>query len=241
VNSLQRRSKVPQDLMDLIQGALPELEYGCESPQYELASLTCHVSNLIAEIHAGGMDAEEVLEGTRIMDQQYVSFADRLPPAWHYLEVSLEELRPGVYAKIIHQYPSHRTSQLWNSCRMIRILLNEAIHAYAACLPTVARQITQREAVANIEEMTTQICASVPQFADQLASSTSVKASTAPLLWPLSAVRGASLASEHVRMYAVDRLRILGGEAQISQAEKIAREDSGFDALQDGLHMFYMS
>jgi hypothetical protein len=241
VNSLQRRAKVPQHLINLIQGALLELEYGCESPQYELARLTCHVSNLIAEIHAGGMDAEEVLEGTRTMDQQYVSFADRLPPAWHYLEVSLEELRPGVYGKIIHQYPSHRTSQLWNSCRMIRILLNETIHAYAACLPTVARQITQREAIANIEEMATQICASMPQFADQLASSASVKASTAPLLWPLSAVRGASLASEHVRIYAVDRLKILGSEAQISQAEKIAREDSGFDALQDGLHMFYVS
>jgi hypothetical protein len=239
VNSLQRRSKVPQDLIDLVQGALQEPQYKCETPQYELASLTSRVCNLVAEIHAGGMNAGEVLGATRTMHERYVSFAGHLPPAWHYLEVSLEELRPDVYGSVIHHYPSHRMAQLWNSCRMVRILLNETIYAYSVSLPAVARQITQREAIADIEEMATQICASIPQFAGQLESST--KASTASLLWPLSAVRGASLASEDVRMYAIERLRFLGGESRISQVEKIAREDSSFDALQDGLHMFYVS
>jgi hypothetical protein len=132
-------------------------------------------------------------------------------------------------------------AQLWNSCRMVRILLNEIIYAHAASLPTVARQITQREAVAKIEEMATQICASIPQFASQLGLSVSIKASTVSLLWPLSAVRGASLASGDVRMYAIDRLKFLGGESRMSQVVEIARKDSNFDALQDGLHMFYVS
>jgi hypothetical protein len=241
VNSLQRRAKVPQDLVNLVQGALQGLQYGCESPQYKLASLTSLVANLVADIHAGGMDAGEMLGATRTMEQQYVSFADRLPPAWHYLEVSLEGLRADVYGNVIHQYPSHRVAQLWNSCRMVRILLNEIIYAHAASLPTVARQITQREAVAKIEEMATQICASIPQFTSQLGLSVSIKASTVSLLWPLSAVRGASLASGDVRMYAIDRLKFLGGESRMSQVVEIARKDSNFDALQDGLHMFYVS
>jgi hypothetical protein len=241
VNSLQRRAQVPQDLVDLIQGALQQLRSGFESPQYELASLTSHVANLIARIYAGGMDAGQVLKATRTMDRYYVSFTNRLPPVWHYLKTSLEKPRPDVYGEFIHQYPSHRTAQLWNSCRMVRILLNETIYSYAAYLPTVARQTTQQEAVDNIEEMATQICASIPQFASQLEGSTSIKASNASLLWPLSAVRGASLASEDVRTYAINRLKLLGSESRISQAEQIARKDSDFDALQDGLHMFYVS
>jgi hypothetical protein len=241
VNSLQRRAKVPQDLVNLVQGALQGLQYGCETPQYKLASLTILVANLIADIHAGGMGAGEVLGATRTMDQQYVSFADRLPPACHYLEFSLEGLRPNVYGNVVHQYPSHRVAQLWNSCRMVRILLNETIYAFAPSLPAAARKITQREAIANIEEMATHICASIPQFAGQLGFSVSTKASTASLLWPLSAVRGASLASGDVRMYAVDRLKFLGGESRMSQVEEIAQKNSDFDALQDGLHMFYVS
>jgi hypothetical protein len=241
VNSLQRRVRVPQELVDLVQAALQKLQYGCATPQYELASLTSQVSNLIAEVYAGDMNVVKLLEATRSMDEQYVSFAGRLPPAWHYLEIPVEKSRPDVYGNTIHQYPNHRTAQLWNSCRMIRVWLNEIIYKYAACLPTAARQTTQQEAVDNIEEMATQICASIHQFTGRSEFPASIKASAASLLWPLSAVRGASLASEDIRTYAVERLKHLGSQSRVSQVEAIARKNSDFDALQDGLHMFYVS
>jgi hypothetical protein len=67
------------------------------------------------------------------------------------------------------------------------------------------------------------------------------RALAASLLWPLSAVRGASLASENIRAYSVLKLRFLAVEARVPQASQIASRGTGFDALQDGLHISYVS
>lgn len=86
-------------------------------------------------------------------------------------------------------------------------------------------------------EMAVDICASVPQFTDPKHFSV---ASAATLLWPLSTVRSADLVGDEVRAYAEGRLRFLGRELRIPQAEQVA-SCRDIDALKDGLHMFYLS
>jgi hypothetical protein len=67
------------------------------------------------------------------------------------------------------------------------------------------------------------------------------RALAASLLWPLSAVRGASLASNDTRAYAEKSLRYLGTVSRAPQAAEIASRGPSFNALQDGLHMVYVS
>jgi hypothetical protein len=111
---------------------------------------------------------------------------------------------------------------------MTRILLNEAVHALTNDVPTKA------QAIADIEEMTTEICASTSYFVGRSnlelhrSEATSMapilvtsRALAASLLWPLSAVRGASLASKEVRAYSVERLRYLGMVSRAPQAAEI--------------------
>ena len=260
VSSMQQRTRLPPDLVDLIHSAIQdEREY----PSYRLACLTGDVSNLIADIDEGIIAAEAAVRAAQSLDAQYVSFSKSFLLAWKYREIVLDEPQPEVYGKTVHQYPSQRAAQIWNSYRMTRILLNEIVHACAKGVPSSSGAQIQNHAASNVQEMASEISASIPQFTHpekfsvplepgfsrfQVLSivpapeSISPKAAAASLLWPLSAIRGASLASEDVRAYAVERLKFLGREFRVPQAEKVALLTSKeFDALQDGLHMLYVS
>lgn len=259
INSIQQRKRLPPDLVDLIKLAEQSDEGALK---YRLAFLTGDVSNLLADIDEGVMTPEEVIRATQSLDAQYVSFCESFPPACKYQKIRLEKSRPEVYGMIIHRYPSQRITQLWNSCRMTRILLNEIIHAHALHVPSQYGAPIRTLAAHNLQNMATDICASIPQLIDpsivpilpdsrmnsplaplteSILESTSPKAVAASLLWPLSATRSASLASEDVRAYAVQQLNSLGREFHLPQTENVTLGQCEFDALQDGLHMFYVS
>jgi hypothetical protein len=115
---------------------------------------------------------------------------------------------------------------------MTRILFNEIIHAYSSCMPSDIAIALQQKVIINIEEMTTDICASIPQFVNpEFAidldpqfpcsqhtssfphiTSLSPKRSAASLLWPLAVVCSAHVASVEVKAYARERMAYLGRE-----------------------------
>lgn len=251
INSLRQKSRLPMGLEDLIERAL---QHKPDSPPYQLIRLTSKVSNLIADVHANTKSASKAVQMLCQLDQEYKQFAEYLPLNWRYHKSTLERPEELVYGNTGHWYPGHRALQLWNSYRMTRILLNEAVHALASDVTTDCKTRYRCQAVDNIEEMATEICASISYFvgcsnleihrseatfmAPALVTSRALAAS---LLWPLSAVRGASLASKDIRAYSVKRLRYLGNVSRAPQAAEVASKGSGFDALQDGLHMIYVS
>ena len=205
------------------------------------------------------MTAQEIVDATRRLDKLYMAFTKTLPPPLQFQEIAVEVSQPEVYGNTVHRYASHRTAQLWNSYRMTRILLNEIIHGYSICLPSDSTRSLQIQAAANVQQMTVEICASIPQFINSAAFAVSLdsrsqlqpftpmspKSSAASLMWPLSAIRGASLASTGVRSYATERLKILGREFHLPQAKILhmdhVEDASEISALQDGLHMYYVS
>jgi hypothetical protein len=248
VHSLQKKMPLPQELLDLIDIAM---EYQAECPKYRLACLTGEVAELVANIDQGFLNADEVIHAVTRLDESYIAYADSLAFPWRYQEIIVDVSQPDVYGTTVHQYASPRAAGLWNSYRMTRILLNEIMHGYSICIPSATANAIQTRAINNIEDMTTGICASVPQcenladlFVDiDLAClsseyTLSPRRSTASVLWPLSVVRSADLASAEVRAYATNRLQYLGREFHIPQAEGL---DGDVAALQDGLHMYYVS
>lgn len=249
VDSLQHRTHLPPELAALDQIAM---QYASESPRYQLAHLTGKVSNLLADVFSNMLTADEVVNKLQCMDEELLIFTNACPKDWNFETIVLAKSSSGVYSKMLHYYPNHRIAQLWNSLRMTRLMLNEIIHAYAACLPLPTRANIQGNAIANVQLMSEDICASIPQFTspteviiDQKShyarECISIKASAASLLWPLSAVRGCCLGSKDVKAYAVDRLKYMAREARISQVEMITQESFKFDALSDGLHMLFLS
>jgi hypothetical protein len=98
----------------------------------------------------------------------------------------------------------------------------------------------QLNAARNISIMATEICASIPQFLCGSSHRLS-RAYTSSLLWPLSAVRGASLAPESAREFAAGRLRYLATELKLRKVINIAKDGHDVSALKDGLCILYLA
>lgn len=233
VDSLRSGTRLAPDLLELQNIAL---QYTAECPRFGISRSTGELANLLANITEGLLTPSQVIEETRRMEAELIAFISSLPAYWQFKVEEIKETQPDAYGTTIHRYSSSRAARCWNSYRMTRVLLNGMIHGYARYLrPPDQPLLAQAERNAN--QMAADICASVPQFTDPKHFSIG---SAATLLWPLSTVRSADLVGEDLREYAEGRLKFLGRELRIPQAEKVAscRE---VDALHDGLHMFYLS
>lgn len=233
VDSLRSGTRLAPDLVELQTAAL---HYKDECPRFGMSSTTGELANLLADVKGGHLTPLGVVEATQRLEAKYMASIENLPAPWQYAIEELEKPRADVYGTTIHHYLSNRIAQFWNSYRMTRIFLNGIRHAHARYLrPPNNPMLAQAERTAM--EMAADICASVPQFTDPKHFSF---ASAATLLWPLSTVRGADLVGQKLQEYAEGRLKYLGRELRIPQAEKVAscRE---IDPLKDGLHMFYLS
>ncbi|KAH7087434.1 hypothetical protein FB567DRAFT_525027 [Paraphoma chrysanthemicola] len=258
VNSIQQKMRLPPELLELITFAM-RYEDECPSPKYRLAFLTAEVSALLSDIDQGGMTATEIITTTRNLDDQYAAFSCSLHSPWQYQEFDSGPVTLEPYRRRWHVYPSHRAAQLWNTYRMTRILLNEIIHDYAICLESMSAEAVQAQAADHTQQMAEDICASIALFGKSSEPSewcrtgvsmpgttlsptqTSLEASATSLLWPLSVVRRAELASMGVRTFAIEQLKRLGRDFHVPQAEKVAMGSVDISALQDGLYMFYVS
>ncbi|KAF2006385.1 hypothetical protein P154DRAFT_258347 [Amniculicola lignicola CBS 123094] len=251
VTCIQQKARLPQDLVDLQSTA--ELFYEPNHPHLTFATTIVDLTNFLADLREGFLSPLEAVRSAMQQDQKYVRLLANMPDSWKYRGIFLRTHREDTYANVIHQYPNHHVAQLWNSCRMVRILLSEISYAQAAQMgdPTTplhsSKALLQEQAVRNIEQAARDICASIPQFSGPSSTDTNtpdkspIRAYAASVLWPLSAVRGASLASETARSYCVERLRSLGRQLKVPQAERIATHDYELEALKDGLHMFYVT
>jgi hypothetical protein len=233
VDSLRSGTRLAPDLVELQTAAL---HYVDECPRYGMSSSTGELANLLADVKGGHLTPLGVVDATQRLEAKYIAYISNLPASWQYAVEELEKPQADVFGTTVHHYSSNRVAQFWNSYRMTRIFLNGIRHGHARYLrPANETLLAQAERTAM--EMAVDICASVPQFTDPKHFSV---ASAATLLWPLSTVRGADLVGDELREYAEGRLRFLGQELRIPQAEQVAscRE---IDPLTDGLHMFYLS
>ncbi|KAL1591977.1 hypothetical protein SLS60_011569 [Paraconiothyrium brasiliense] len=233
VSSIRLCERIPQDIIELQIEALRQ--HDDKRPIYRLTSYTGEVANLFAEIAEGNLTTNKIIESTRRMDDKYMSFLETLSPIWRCRNVVQDD--PEVYGRLFHQYPRPRTAQIWNSIRMTRMLLNGIIYGHASLLSGSSAAAIKAQAERNVGQMAADICATVSQFLD---TRTFNVAWAATLLWPLSSVRGATLVPEDLRDYAEQTLKRLGRKLRMPSAEAVAFHPE-LRALEDGLHMFYLS
>jgi hypothetical protein len=234
VDSMRSGSRLSPDLLELQTAAL---EYRNECPRYILSSITGEISTFLAELREGRLTPLDVIAATQQLEEKLIAMVSSLPASWQYDEEEAEATQSEAYGKLTHRYPSRGAAQLWNSYRMTRIFLNGIRHGHARYLRFPNKNSLLKQAAYNAQQMAADICASVPQYAESKQSSIG---SASNLLWPLSTVRSADLVGEDLRMYAEEKLKLLGRELRIPQVEKIS-ECREIDALHDGLHMFYLT
>ena len=179
--------EVPTDIMSLFNHGL---QYASkDDPSWSYRILSIHFANFRAAVLAGSLsDPEAIIAAAKQLDHDFVAWSRNLPPSWHFQTVFDEKADPSlVYEGYYHLYPTHGLAQSMNAWRISRLQLNQAIEkqvlrqqsfpihpqAYAAVMYRVEL---------NITSLSSEICATIPQYVE-LPSRLSRSASrTQPLL-----------------------------------------------------------
>ena len=90
-----------------------------------------------------------------------------MPPSWQYSTTLLDHKSDRTFDLHFHSYPHRNICQARNILRVIRILLNESLIGYCSTSPPSDKSLALiRVARDNIETLTGEICACVPQYVD---------------------------------------------------------------------------
>ncbi|KAK7192165.1 C6 zinc finger domain-containing protein [Paraphaeosphaeria sporulosa] len=246
-DTMMRKMPLPPDLLELVSIA-QQLHW--ESPRISFVNLVGEISEppcVLWDINL--LPSAKVVKALSL-DQRVLQYTRGLPSDYGYQEfhqTTEHTLKSGwdTYGCIIHQYGHHHAARLWNACRVLRIMLNSVIHRALRELPLSHEgKWAQQRAVATIKDAATDICATVPQFLDPAKYDTigieaSREARVATLIAALSVVKAESLAPQTAKSYAADRLKHLGKQFEVPQAESAAN-GLGLDVLHSGFHMFYV-
>ncbi|MCJ1234892.1 hypothetical protein MMC14_002856 [Varicellaria rhodocarpa] len=181
------------------------------------------------------------------LDVQFSKLALEVPPSWQYQTIYMDKEADHHYKMYYHIYPADNVAQMWNTLRLIRILLNELI--YSRCLDCEggarndARAPTlQHDAVEIIKDMASDICAAVPQFIGDLSAPfqkparTSLDGDVLPrhsnptdhlpcyrLIYPLYVAAQSFAAPASLKSWAIEQLHFMAEYHGIENAASVMR------------------
>ncbi|KAF2663289.1 hypothetical protein BT63DRAFT_419110 [Microthyrium microscopicum] len=193
------------------------------------------------------------------LDAHAAATADVLPTELDFEAIAPEKAVEGTYYEgggPVHRYPNSRTAKTWNSLRMTRLLLNEAIYQQSA-LAQYDPDISPPEewgrswedltaiAIENVRIMAKDILASVPQFVREPILNKQSKLNPLTMsgyIWPLTSVGRNAVVPMPARMYAAETLVMIGDGAALRAAAEIgAHMTDGCAVPFNWLHMFHLS
>ncbi|KHO01053.1 Phospholipase C/P1 nuclease, core [Metarhizium album ARSEF 1941] len=179
-----------------------------------------------------------------VLDQELAAFSEDCP-AWMSYTVGpgSDSDAPGrVYEGVCHRYPSAYVAKLWNTIRLLRMLLVSLIGEIAAgqfdanlsrlrlppVKPDLADYLRELEQYArgNMTTIATEVLASIPSFVEVDGFGRRFAPAGRSLAWPLSIIEGDSSCGEAAREHAYRNLEMLAGDLNMPQAVHPSRTSS---------------
>lgn len=247
IDAVQRDRKLPAPLLDLVRAAKAA---HLDTPYTAMAELVDQMMHLVTMLGRGSQSTPtERLLAALLLDQKVMHYIRDLPPSFNYTEIPAPPQKGWeVFADTIHQYPDHHAARIWNSCRMLRLMLNAIAHGVLSSpasppLPT-GSFLSAPDFEANMADAVAGICASVPQLLnpakyDGVGLKAGPRACIATVLWPLTVVARQGLAPRLVREYAAMCLEYAW--AQFRMPGETRTELVMETEVYSGLQLFYVS
>jgi Fungal specific transcription factor domain len=230
VGCVQRAVSPPKKFLELDAQIVPYLEI--KHPVIKFWPIADAFARLtMMDEHPSQYSPQEVMKLSLEVGNMSEAVANDLEPPWTYEYIKPRDAPIEAFEGRAHHYSSHAVARVLNTIRMTRLFANEMVWKHAMVMEANSPQNSQvwsdmrQTASENVLEMALEILATVPQFIRRPASDqTPLKAPVVSgFVWPLSAVGRSMLLPTKVRKYAIDALHIIGKEAKLSQATKIAQ------------------
>ena len=229
---------------------------GSIDPKWQESDLMIEFARLRQEIKEGTLLDQEVIPSLINLDSKFAKLAMEVPPMWTYKTVHVDKRSRHHYELFHHIHPAEHIVQMWNTLRLTRISLNEMI--YYRCLDSREElkrggrdAALQEHAIGIVRRMTSDICASVPQYIQQgpgslfqnsagqseysgmVSNSDAVPPSLERsnpthhvpcyrLIFPLYVVAQSFLAPDSLKRWVIERLRFMADYHAIRNAAAIA-------------------
>lgn len=251
-DTMVRKVPMPSHLLDLVSTARI-LHF--ETAKTAFVELVAKIASSPCVLWDDDLQPEARVTKAIMLDRSLMQFTRDLPVDYQYEEllVSHEGPKSGweAYGHTIHQYQHHHAARMWNACMVLRIKLQSVVHKTLSQLPPTEFPRPEdwmtalKQAEKEIAEAAAGICANVPQILspvayDKIGIEVSHEARVATLLPSLSVIKAEPLVPSAMRGYATDRLKHLGREFRVSQADSAATSNLGLDAIHSGFHMLYV-
>jgi hypothetical protein len=233
---IQRGVAVPDEFLELYEQAKPFLEPSTPNVRIcplldKIASFKARTRKVLPVQSLSGImhEALQLEDEARVLE-------DMLPDSWRYQIRPMHMSPPCAYHGLAHQYPARRMVRHWNTLRIIRLYMNQAVWHVAAFfarakdegMPEISQNCRdidtaalQAAAAAKGIQLVADILASAPEFLDE--SGTTFVPAARFLIWPLTVVAEVSLTPEPARHYAIWCLYEIARQARIPQALRAAR------------------
>ncbi|KAI4160950.1 MAG: hypothetical protein L6R39_000156 [Caloplaca ligustica] len=138
-------------------------------PKWRESDLMIEFAGLRQAIEDGVLSDNDAILSLVDLDAKFVRLGMEVPPTWQYQTVQVDPKSSHHYGSVHYIHPAEHVAQMWNTLRLTRILLNELIRS--RCLghqssrkPSPALAPIYQSATTAIEEMASDICASLPQY-----------------------------------------------------------------------------
>lgn len=233
VTAILRSRPIPEELIETRRHAAKYLS--TDDPAWKLSEIMEKLAKFRAELKLRiPCDNIKVVNIAAGLDQDLSTLAETMPVEWDFQRILAEQDPELVYGSYYHVYPDLWMACIWNFIRACRLVLLKEIRSRAgSASDMILLGLSSRygcnyaELDAVVEFLTSEICATVPQFCDYLQelhvevpiikTEVPTTASVYHLFWPLlNAAQATSLDSQ--RRWIIDRCRNIGHTTGIQQA-----------------------
>lgn len=226
---LQRNIMMPAGIIDLRNAA--ERIIQPSHALWDLSGIMIDVTVLRANVRESRIELPSVITEVALsIDKRFEDVFSHPPPEWRYTTEHTDDSPHLVWNKSFYKFPQSWILQIWNGMRACRIILHEMIleQIYSSSsIPGTKSDLQESSSVAICLEMQRDILRSIPR--DRPSTNHSGEPGSelagrhhAYILWPLYQVGVMSLATERVKKWVIDRLRLLSEEGGIRQAAVLA-------------------
>lgn len=237
VTCILRSRPIPGELIETRRHAAKYLP--TDDPAWKLSEIMGKLAQFRAELKLRVLcDTIKIVNIASCLDQELSALAENMSVEWEFQCMLAEQDSELVFGSYYHVYPDLWMACIWNFIRACRLVLLKEIRLRASNAPDVVLPVLSsrygcnyRELDAVVEFLTSEICATVPQFCDYLQglnvevpftkTDVPTTASVYHLFWPLlNAAQATSLDIQ--RCWIIDRCRNIGHTTGIQQVFALA-------------------
>ena len=179
-----------------------------------------------------------VLDLANSLDDDLIALSKEMPPSWQYEIIFVDNCSDLIYGNCYHIYRSIHVTQTWNVLRTARILIYEIILEQHRGLSnssnseaSVQSSITEHGLAGEpIATLTSEICASVPQYTGTAAKTSGLESTACgkryniscyTLLFPLFVAAQSSATPSPTRQWILAQLHFMSKELGVRNAELV--------------------